>query len=1014
MKNFLKSDRHTHKDPQVRLTSLVSMDCSTPENQIIIEAMASNDDDESVRLAAVDKLATVTVLQRVLKSQDTNTSMAGAVETRIVSLLSDDHVSESEVNELLSNQDSIYAPLIAINSSNKSIRRSALSKLDNESVMVAVLEQTRFHDVRLTCAERLKSEDNIRLALRACRSKDKVVAKLLQSRIDEKEAAIEKQNAEIEAVATTLNSMRTLAESVWSPQYAGRYAALNAKWAALDTDVSSESQPQFLVAAEAAKKVINEHEQKVADKKSAVSASSTVSVSDVEKASRQAQASRTEVTSGLSSDKASDIELASGSGSAEVITPGVGANSEVDCNAGQQQSDEKNTTTGSAAASIATQTSPVVDKPDPQRDALMEKLKSKKLAELHKIDADKINGENPIEAGSDSEKLLAHAQSIGVLFDPPFDLAKGRPGAVTERIKRVKALLNTESILPGVQFDNCMYLEELKEHAVALENRLGKAKQESVDRAKATHRQFGALSSTISDGKWGPASSMFRRLQKKVDSMEPAERSQFTDKMARTEKQLAEMADWQDFAARPKLEALCVAIEALPAQELKPEALAKEIKSIQAQWKSLGASRASNDLWARFKTAGDTAYEPCKAHFASKQEVREAKQATKVALCDELEKQYKDIDWEAVDWKATQRLVNNAKRDWSRNRVSDRKPDRALEQRFSDVLKPFNEKLTEQYDANVLEKRNLIEKIQKLAEAEINQHSANQAKRLQSAWKQVGIVPRKDDQALWEEFNGHCKVIYKHQHEAQREKYQASMSHVFRAREIIKTLRKIAKSSDSSADSGDISAQVQSLQAEFQALEDFPDKDKKFLLRDFRGALDACSKLQENALKKRAQAEVNEIGRLVELCEQLESAVESAAESPDSTSSTLRDDVAHAWENASASVTRETLAKLAGRRDAALKHLDDGSQYDYEANEAMRRQLLIQMEILTDKDTPAEDKALRMQYQLEHLREGMTSSAVVDKRAELAKLVTAWYAAAPSSQGSKGALHSRFLEATNQ
>jgi len=647
----------------------------------------------------------------------------------------------------------------------------------------------------------------------------------------------------------------------------------------------------------------------------------------------------------------------------------------------------------------------------------MEKLKSKKLIELHEIEPDKINDGAPIEAGSESEKLLAHAKSIGVLFDPPFDVTKGRPGAITERIKRVKALLNTESILPGVSFDDCDYMTELKEHAGALDSRLDKAKQESVDRAKATHRQFSALNATISDGKWGPASSMFRRLQKKVESMESAERSQFTDKMSRAEKQLAEMADWQDFAARPKLEALCEAIEALPAQELKPEALAKEIKSIQAQWKSLGASRS------RFKTAGDTAYEPCKAHFAQKQEVRETKAAAKVALCSELEKQYQDTDWETPDWKAVQRLVNNAKRDWSRNRVTDRKPDRALEQRFSDVLKPFNDKLTEQYDANVLEKRSLIEKIQKLAEADINQHSANQAKRLQSAWKQVGIVRRKDDQALWEEFNGHCKVIYKHQHEARREKYQESMSHVFRAREIIKTLRQISKSSGSATNdsaseknaseknaSESTEQQIQSLQSEFQALDDFPDKDKKFLLRDFRGAMDACSKMQESASKKRAQAEQNEIGRLVELCEQLENAVES----PDSVSDSFREETADAWENASASVAKDTLAKLTARRDVAIKHLDSGTKYDYEANEAERRQLLIQMEILTDTDTPAEDKALRMQYQLEHLREGMTSSAVVDKRAELAKLVNAWHAASPASQGSKGALHSRFLAVTNQ
>jgi len=81
--------------------------------------------------------------------------------------------------------------------------------------------------------------------------------------------------------------------------------------------------------------------------------------------------------------------------------------------------------------------------------------------------------------------------------------------------------------------------------------------------------------------------------------MEPAERSTLNDKLARAEKQLVEMADWQDFAARPKLEALCDSMEALPAQELQPEALAKQVRELQGQWKSLGISRASNELWSR-------------------------------------------------------------------------------------------------------------------------------------------------------------------------------------------------------------------------------------------------------------------------------------------------------------------------------------------------------------------------------------------------------------------------------
>jgi len=275
VKNFLKPDRHTHKDPQVRAESLSSLDGSTAENQMIIERMATADDDESVRLAAIDKLPTVTMLQRVLDAQSTNTNVAGAVETRIISLLSDNKVSESEANELLAKQDSIYAPLIAINSADETIRLSSLAKLDNESAMVAVVEQTRFHDVRLACAEKLNDEENIKLALVACRSRDKVVAKLLQSRIDEKAAAIAEQEAISEAVAATLSSMQSLAESGWFPQYSARHTSLTAKWTALDATAREPSQSAFSAADDAAKKVISEHDKKVADELAA-----TASVTD--------------------------------------------------------------------------------------------------------------------------------------------------------------------------------------------------------------------------------------------------------------------------------------------------------------------------------------------------------------------------------------------------------------------------------------------------------------------------------------------------------------------------------------------------------------------------------------------------------------------------------------------------------------------------------------------------------------------------------------------------------------
>jgi len=498
------------------------------------------------------------------------------------------------------------------------------------------------------------------------------------------------------------------------------------------------------------------------------------------------------------------------------------------------------------------------------------------------------------------------------------------------------------------------YIDLLNAHKEELVARKSKAKQESDDRVKATHRQFSALASIVKDGKWGPANSMFRRLQKKVNAMETGEKSGFVEKLSRAETDLNTMADWQDFAARPKLEALCDKMEALPKQELEPEAIAKSVRELQSEWKSLGVSRASNDLWARFKTAGDTAYEPCKAFFAEKQNERQVKIDNKKEVVKQLEQAVADVDWNTVDWKALQRIVNHAKRDWSRNRVTDRKPDRALEDRFTNVLSPVEEKLAEQYSANGALKQELIDKVAKLAEGDINQHAANQARSLQANWKNVGITRRKEDQVLWEAFNSHCRTIFK-------------------------TIK----------------------------LAEFPEREKKFLWRDFRQALDGNAKQQENKTRQKRRQVFDEVKRLVELCERLEDAVEM----PELVTGTLVEEVSDLWEASEIGLPKDWSSPLASRRDAAVAHLQASTQYDYSKTESARRDLLIRMEVIAGIDTPSEDKALRMQFQLANLQQGMTGSAVSDKKADLKELERQWLLMQPAPKDKRDALNSRYLAA---
>ena len=949
VKNFLKSAAHQHKDPQVRLSSVNELDASSDEAQEILAGLAKNDEDEAVRVAAIGKLDELNVLRELLGTQITEPDpIAQAAENRLVTKINEGSVSDVSVRVLLSTHAGRLSVPMAAQAPDIKHRELALKAIEDEPSLLLIVQQTRFHDTRLAAALRLSQHDSLRSALSAVRSKDKVVAKQLQQRLDAEAAAEAALIAKRHAVSTTLKNVQSLNDGVWTPQHGGRLLAAKERWASFEKEDIEESNDEFEKAVEAAQLRLDEYTAEQATATASATASNSVSAQKGDSVSTDA--------------------------------PGEGSDI---------------TDTGKTVA--------VAKVEDPALLPIMDALKDCGISELgNKLESlqTQVDADAEQSASKPVSQVLAYGASVAVLFDPPYELNKARPAALQSRIKRVTALVDTETLLPGIDLSEHVYVRELTEHLSAMNDRIGKARQESADRVKATHRQFAALSGIIKEGKWGPANSMLRRLQKKVAAMEPSERSGLDDKLTRAETQLAEMADWQDFAARPKLEALCDAMEALPSKELAPEALAKEVRELQNSWKALGVSRASNDLWSRFKTAGDTAYEPCKVWFEQKQQERQAKLDAKAKLCETLEAKHATLENDP-DWKATVRLVNNAKRDWSKNRVPDRKPDKGLEKRFSAALKPFEDALAVQYDANVAAKQALVDKVTALAEEEITQHSANQAKSLLSAWKLVGIMRRKEDQALWEVFNGHLGTIFKHQHKVEREKQRAGLQHVFRAKDIIKRLKQLSKSNTLDE------AEVQTLSTEFQALAEFPERDKKFLLRDFRQAIDACGRVQDNANKRRVEAAYEERKRLVGLCEQLELAVEQS----DTATETLVDDVKHAWDASETRVATEVQQALVKRRDDALAHLAKGSKPDYAANESARRDLLIRMEIAAGIDTPSEDKARRMQYQLQNLQEGMTSASVNDAKQVLKELEQLWLSTGPASRSVSDSLQSRYLKA---
>lgn len=225
---------------------------------------------------------------------------------------------------------------------------------------------------------------------------------------------------------------------------------------------------------------------------------------------------------------------------------------------------------------------------------------------------------------------------------------------------------------------------------------------------------------------------------------------------------LKEMKDWQGFAVNSKKEALCEQMEALIDSDLPPRPLAERIRQLQKEWKALDATAETHSqrLWQRFRTAAETAYAPCEAHFAAQRQQREENLRQREEICAQLEAFLQTIDWDQADWPAVERICHTAKREWKQFTPVDRAPGKQVQQRFNQVIHELDARLRDWHQGCADAKQALIDRAAILAEQEDVQGAAQEAKALQRQWKGIGPAFRSQERALWQAFRGHCDAIF--------------------------------------------------------------------------------------------------------------------------------------------------------------------------------------------------------------------------------------------------------------
>lgn len=484
--------------------------------------------------------------------------------------------------------------------------------------------------------------------------------------------------------------------------------------------------------------------------------------------------------------------------------------------------------------------------------------------------------------------------------------------------------------------------EAQREISELLRKGLWAAQQGMVRKARGVHKELQEklAKSTAAGGELPPG------LQSKLDDLDAA---------------IARLSDWHEFAVTPKKEALITQMQALGSSPLNPNDLASKIHELQDEWKSLsrGVQQADESLWEQFQQASQIAFAPCKEYFDAQTQARETNLGKRQELITQLQTYLDAYTWDTANWSDVEKTLKVARQEWQSYWPVPRKATEELQTTFDGLMDSIHLKLKDYYQSNKAAKQQLIEQAQGCVVAENLAQAIEQIKNLQARWKTIGKSYAKEDQQLWHEFRKHCDAVFARRTQEITALNAEREARITQAETLITEARALLARpfTELSAARDDITK----LRDTFNGL-DLPREKAKALTTQFNQTL---SEIDSKINAERNSAEIRSWQDLFALSDSLRQC-ELAQLAQSDKAAGLNEAIAQQLDNPPRLPSGSL--PILKQRYAQLAELTATQQAD---NTEQLRLLCIRAEILADRETPEVDRALRMNYLMQQLQQGL-------------------------------------------
>ena len=302
--------------------------------------------------------------------------------------------------------------------------------------------------------------------------------------------------------------------------------------------------------------------------------------------------------------------------------------------------------------------------------------------------------------------------------------------------------------------------------------------------------------------------------------------------------------------------ALCEAAEKLT-EETDIIVAFRKLQQLHQDFRETGpvASDLREEIWNRFKDASTAINKRHQEFFEARKQKEEENLAKKTAICETIEGFNLDELKTFADWNALSEKVTALQAEWRTIGYAPQKMNTKIFERFRAACDNFFtskntyfQSVRDTLNQNYALKLELVEQAEALKDSTDWKATTDALVELQKKWKEIGSVPKKYSDQIWERFNTACDAFFAAKKEANKDVHSEQQSNMEKKRAIIDTLAAIVPEEFE----GDLRTKLREAQEEWNQIGHVPFKEKDKLYKLLREQMDRLyGYANEHAAKRR-------------------------------------------------------------------------------------------------------------------------------------------------------------------